>query len=99
MNLLITIHAERRTDHSSLVTALVAYLATFSSATLPSPARRFERTGRSGTTAVTMYEIALAEEHPADELTAAILKFVRDVQRRSGLVVGVEVLVGAPSGP
>ncbi len=99
MNVLIQVSAAERTDHGPLIAALVAYLATFSSATLSPSARRFERIDRSGTTTTTMYELALAEEHPMDQLTAAILKFVRDVRRRSGLAVGVEVLVGVSSGP
>ena len=99
MNVLIQVLASERTDHGPLIAALLAYLATFSTATLPLPARRFERSDRSGTTTITMYELAFAEEHPVEELTVAILKFVRDVRRRSGLAVGVEVLVGVSSGP
>lgn len=95
MNVLIQLETQERTDHSSLVAAVVAYVSTFARAAPASPPRFFDRMDRSGPTAITFYEFDVDGQIDADELSSAIGKFVREVRRRAGLEAEVVVLVGS----
>ena len=98
MNILIQIESLQPFDTEPSIKALAAYLTTFAKV-VPLPPRYFARLDPSGIAALVFHEleIEIVGEGPSAGTIRTILKFMRDVLRRSRQKASINVFVDMPA--